>query len=43
MESSGLWRHRALVGTDVSDESVQSIMSLERISELEPTLAVTSN
>jgi hypothetical protein len=42
MVSSGMLRHVALVGTDVSEELSNSIR-VTRIGELRATLAVTSN
>jgi hypothetical protein len=38
-----MWRHEALVRTNVSEEHIASIIRVERISELRTTLAVTSN
>jgi hypothetical protein len=43
MPSSGILRRAALVKTDVSEERITSIIKVERISELETTLTVTSN
>jgi hypothetical protein len=43
MVSSGLLRRVALVRTDVSEELSASFIRVTRISELETTLAVTSN
>jgi hypothetical protein len=40
---SGISRRVALVRTDVSKERVSSIIRVKIISELETTLAVTSN
>jgi hypothetical protein len=42
MAYSGMLRRVALVGTDVSEECIASIIRVTRIGELE-TLAVTSN
>jgi hypothetical protein len=42
MPSSGMLRHAALVGTDVSEERISSIIRI-RIGELETALTVTSN
>jgi hypothetical protein len=41
MPSSGIWRRVAVVKTDVSEGSITFIISLNRISQLESTLAVT--
>jgi hypothetical protein len=43
MASSGMLRRVDLVRTEVSEELSSSIMRVERIGELKPTLAVTSN
>jgi hypothetical protein len=43
MPSSEMWRHVTLVRSDDSEERVASIIRVRRISELETTLAVTSN
>jgi hypothetical protein len=43
MPSSGMWRHVALVRTDVSEECITFIIRVTRMSELRTTLAVTSN
>jgi hypothetical protein len=43
MLSSGMLRHVALVGTDVSEEHSTSIIRVTSIGELGTTLAVTSN
>jgi hypothetical protein len=43
MVSSGVLRHVALVGTDVSKELGASFIRVTRIGELGTTLAVTSN
>jgi hypothetical protein len=43
MVSSGMLRHVALVGTDVSEELSSSFIRVTRIGELGTTLAVTSN
>jgi hypothetical protein len=43
MPSSGMLRPVALVRTDVSEESIASIIRVTRIGELGTTLAVTSN
>jgi hypothetical protein len=43
MPSFGMFRHVALVITDVSEERIASIIKVKRISELGTTLAVTSN
>jgi hypothetical protein len=39
--SSGMWRRVGLVGTDVSEEHVRSILRVERISELGTKLEVS--
>jgi hypothetical protein len=43
MPSSGMLRRMALVGTDVSEEHITSIIRVTETSELGKTLAVTSN
>jgi hypothetical protein len=43
MASSGMLRRVALVRTDVSEDLSAFIIRVTRISELLPTLAVTSN
>jgi hypothetical protein len=43
MLSSGMLRHAAHVGTDVSEERSASIIRVTRICELGTMLAVTSN
>jgi hypothetical protein len=43
MPSSWMLHRVVLVRTDVSEEPLASIISVERISELGTTLAVTSN
>jgi hypothetical protein len=43
MASSGMLRHVALLGTDVSEELSTSFIRVTRISELGTMLAVTSN
>jgi hypothetical protein len=43
MSSSGMLRHVALVGTDVSEELSASFIRVTRIGELGTTIAVTSN
>jgi hypothetical protein len=43
MVSSGMLRHVAFVRTDVSEKLSASFIRVTRISELETTLAVTSN
>jgi hypothetical protein len=43
MPSSGMLRRVALVRTDVSKESIASIIRVTTIGELGTTLAVTSN
>jgi demethoxyubiquinone hydroxylase (CLK1/Coq7/Cat5 family) len=42
MPSSGMLRRVALVGTDVSEERIASIIRVTRIGEV-GTLAITSN
>jgi hypothetical protein len=42
MPSSGMLRRVTLIGNDVSDERVASIINVTRIGELGTTLAVTS-
>jgi hypothetical protein len=41
--SSGMWRHTALVGTDVSEKLITSTLRMRKISELWTMLVVTSN
>jgi hypothetical protein len=43
MVFSGMLRRVALVGTDVSEEHIATIIRMTRIGELGTTLAVTSN
>jgi hypothetical protein len=43
MASSGMFRHVALVSTEVSEELSASFIRVTRIGELGTTLAVTSN
>jgi hypothetical protein len=43
MPSSGMLHHLALVGTEVSEECIASIIRVKRISELGTTLTVTRN
>jgi hypothetical protein len=43
MPSSGMLRRVALVRTDVSEESISSIIRVKRIGELGTTLAVTAS
>jgi hypothetical protein len=43
MPPSGMLRHVALVRTDVSEESIASIIRVTRIGVLRTALAVTSN
>jgi hypothetical protein len=43
MSSSGMWRRVALVRTDVLEESIGSIIKVERIREQGTALAVASN
>jgi hypothetical protein len=43
MPSFWMWRHGALVRTDVSEEHVASIITVNRIRELETALLVSSN
>jgi hypothetical protein len=43
MVSSGMLRHVALVGTDVSEEPSASFITVTRIGEIGTTLAATSN
>jgi hypothetical protein len=40
---SGMQHHVAVVRTNVSEEHIVTIIEVERISELQTTLAVTSN
>jgi hypothetical protein len=43
MANSGMLRHVALIGTDVSEELSASFIMVTRIGALGTTLAVTSN
>jgi hypothetical protein len=43
MPSSDIYHRVAIFTTDVSEELIASIIKVERISELETALAVTSN
>jgi hypothetical protein len=43
MQSSGMLRRVALVGTDVSEERIAPMIRVTRIGELGTTLALTSN